>query len=141
MRNKLKDRAGRRGRFTAQFSRFGLRRSQWGNTVTALMVDVRDESGDLVTDHLWFKVGKLMRELSLERGDRVEFYATVGAYEKANRDAWIDDDEPRRVTDYCLKRAAGFRKIGKPEATALPLFEESYGEDQQQPAQASTDAL
>lgn len=125
MRVKLKDRLGKRGRFTAQISRFGLKRSSFGTQPTCLVKDVRDESGDLITDHLWFRVGKLLRGLALAEGDEIEFYATVGSYEKADPDLWMyEDDGHHRITDYCLKYPNGIRKLGADAVeNPLPLFD------------------
>jgi hypothetical protein len=112
MREALKDRVGRRGEFTAQFKRRGVAASGWGIKVTMLFIDVRDEAGTVVADHIWFKMGKQMDELKLEPGDRIRFMATVDTYQKRNKDDAWDDDEPRHVTDFRLVHPSNVRRMG-----------------------------
>ena len=113
MREALKDRVGKRGLFSARFQRRGTMSNDWGVTVTLLFVDVRDEAQTLVTDHLWFKMGKRMDELKPQPGDRISFMATVDTYEKRNRDSdGFGDDGPRHVVDYRLTHPSNVRRIG-----------------------------
>jgi hypothetical protein len=122
MREELKHRVGRRGAFTAMFSRTGVRKSTWSVDVTVLLLDVRDEAGQLVADHLWFRRGSQIERLQLKAGDRIRFMATVGPYSKRNRDG--DADEDRYVVDYKLIYPSNMRLIGMEPQHGLPLFDE-----------------
>ena len=51
------------------------------------------DTGEVVTDHLWFTVGKTLKNLKLKEGDEITFYARVGTYRKG----YID-----KTTDYKL---------------------------------------
>ena len=126
MREELKGRCGKRGEFHATFKRSGIRPSHWGVAVTALFVNVCDEAGTMVTDHLWFLLGKQMQALGLQPGDRVRFVATVAQYRKRNpdHDGFDGEDTPHCVTDYRLIYPSNMRKLGAPPASSLPLFEQ-----------------
>ncbi len=118
MREELKDRVGRRGSFTATFKRTGIRKNSFGVAVTVLFIDLRDEAGTLVTDHLWFLRGKQMDELKLQPGERISFEATVTSYYKrAPRDGadypdW-DDDAGRVEKDYKLIYPTRMKRVGE----------------------------
>lgn len=111
MREELKARAGKRGRFSAKVEKFGAKSSYGYAKQTMLVTDVRDESGNQVTDHLWFTVGKQIRELELKPGDRIEFVATVRPYRKGYRGRREDDYLPAPSIDYGLKFPREFRKV------------------------------
>ncbi|HEX8177884.1 MAG TPA: hypothetical protein VF543_22535 [Pyrinomonadaceae bacterium] len=118
MREELKKIAGLRSRFRGTFSRFGSAvvrfringRRCSKEVVTLVLVDVTDSRGNLLTDHLWFKMGKQFEELELKPGDRVEFTARVDKYTKRRRDEY--DGESYLVDDYCLKRPTKMVKLG-----------------------------
>lgn len=123
MRKSLKERYGRRGKFSAIFKRHGVYRGFQGHHVpTALFIDVKDESGQVVTDHIWFNVGKYIHELALQPGDEVFFVARVTKYWKRNPEAAYDDDAPVRVQDYRLSWPTKMRKLGA--APEMPLFDD-----------------
>jgi hypothetical protein len=128
VRKELKARNGRRGHFRAIFKRFGMRRySNHAPQPTALFIEIRDESGDVVADHLWFQLGEQFSRLDLQPGDEVFFVARVKKYRKRNHDA-IDDD-PRFVEDYKLSYPSQVSKLGV-EVTAMeemPLFNQAAG--------------
>lgn len=126
MRHELKDREGLRGVFTAVFRRFGARDGWNGHKViTALFVDVRDESREIVADHIWMTVGIQIRELKLVQGDRVAFLATVKRYVKGYQGRSLNPDlvEPPEY-DFGLSRPTGVRKLGVEKERFLPLFGE-----------------
>lgn len=127
MRNELQKREGRRGTFTALFLRFGQKAAYKGAPiVTALFVDVRDDAGQLVTDHLWFKVGRQFAALRMEAGDKVQFEARVASYVKGyrgRRDDW--DEEGGISVDYCLKFPTRVRLLRAAGEPSLPLFQEA----------------
>jgi hypothetical protein len=68
VREFLKEREGKRGRFSGTVKRLGSKPAYRGAPLpTLLLVDVRDEAGTLVTDHLWFTVRKQMMERNLKK--------------------------------------------------------------------------
>lgn len=127
MREELAKRAGLRGLFRCRVGRFGKRKAYKGPPIeTVLVRNVRDGRGDEVTDHLWFDVGKQMRELNLHPGDEIEFEARVATYEKGYKGRRQDDDLPQPQRDYELKFPRKFRKLnGEQPNKSLPLFEEN----------------
>lgn len=70
---------------------------------TILLVDVKNSKGEIVTDHLWMKIGKGFDELKPGKGDIVAFEATVGTYTRGGRDS---DDY-----DYKLEYPRKLRKV------------------------------
>ena len=131
MREELAKRVGRRGRFTATFKRTGIRKSQYGVSVTVLLVDLRDEAETQVTDHLWLIEGKQIADLNLQPGERISFVATVAAYYKRPpRDAqdfskWDRDDIGVFEKDYKLVYPTAIARV-MGEQRALPLFAEEH---------------
>lgn len=83
MRKKLKQ-IGKEERhtFTGTFVKFGFKNGYMGPVETLLLVDVKDNKGNIVTDHLWFNKTKGFAKLELEEGDIVKFDARVSEYEK-----------------------------------------------------------
>lgn len=103
MREALARRVGARGRYTATVSRFGTKRAYRGpRLTTVLLVDVRDATGHVVTDHLWITVGKTVERLRLASGDTVAFDARVTPYVKGYRGRREDEDRPPMSVDYRL---------------------------------------
>jgi hypothetical protein len=94
--------------------RVSPRSSQWfkGPVKTVLLKDVKDENGQLVTDHLWFNMTKGFEEANLQPGDIVEFRGKVEKYIKGYRGRREDVYKPL-VTDYKLSRPTKVRKLEK----------------------------
>ncbi len=84
MREELEQIDGERLKFVGTFKRFGRKRDYKGNFVnTVLLINVKDENGKLVADHLWFNNTKRFQKLGiLKHGDKIEFYARVKEYYK-----------------------------------------------------------
>lgn len=118
MREELKKLEGVRTRFRGTFSRYGSACERFRiegrictkEVRTLVLLDVTDERGNLLTDHLWFKCGKQFEGLNLQDGDRVEFTARVEKYHKRVRDDF--DDDVYLIDDYCLKRPTKMVKLG-----------------------------
>jgi hypothetical protein len=126
VREFLKEREGKRGRFSGTVKRLGSKPAYRGAPLpTLLLVDVRDEAGTLVTDHLWFTVRKQMKELNLQPGDKIEFTARVKPYVKGYRGRREDDYLPPMSVDYKLSHGTKFKKVGSipVETIGLPLFQ------------------
>ena len=100
MREQLKENAGVRGRFFGSFVRYGCKRTYKGYAEeTILLGEVKDSTGMVVSDHLWFTCGKSFKSLGrLVPGDVVEFEARVLPYLKGYVHGGLDE----RTIDYKL---------------------------------------
>jgi hypothetical protein len=102
MRKELKNLSGQRMRFCATVERLGHKNGYKGPVPTILLKDVRRvDTGEVVTDHLWFTVGKTLSVLS--PGDEVEFDARVASYEKGYK-GYREDVYCPVSKDYKLER-------------------------------------
>lgn len=109
---------GERKTFTGTFTRFGKKSrykpkkvgDEWiAFDVTVLLVDVKDNDGNPVTDHLWFNYTKGFENLgNLQEGDVIGFDARVEPYIKGyvNQRECIDE----REVDYKLTRPTKFSR-------------------------------
>lgn len=86
MREALKQINKVRARFRATVSGFGQRSSYGHPKPMVLLVNVRDEHGRQMTDHVWFDRRKWVDDLNLQPGDEIEFDARVGSYSKGYAD-------------------------------------------------------
>jgi hypothetical protein len=126
MREALKERNGKRGRFYGTVKRFGSKPAYKGPPiVTLLLAVVRDEAGTQVTDHLWFVVRKQLKDLNLKPGDKIEFTARVKEYVKGYLGRRELDDATPPSIDYKLSHPASVKKVGSMHAdvVGLPLFQ------------------
>ena len=83
MRKLLKQQMGRRGEFRATAAQFGTKSAFRGPDLSTMMLkDVKDETGQIVTDHLWMTVGKQLSRLNVQVGEEIVFVARVTRYEK-----------------------------------------------------------
>ena len=96
MRDALAQLYGQRLHFTATFERIGKKRAYrgWGNMGdgydgTVLLKDIKDDTGRIVADHLWFSLTEGFRYAGLNEGDTVRFDARVDDYLKGyEKDAY-----------------------------------------------------
>ena len=104
MRKKLELLNGIRLRFTAIVERFGEKSAFRGAPIpTILLKNIkRTDTGEVVTDHLWFTKGKSWNEASI--GCAVEFDARVSMYEKGYKGYRDDVFDAPIQTDYRLER-------------------------------------
>lgn len=81
-RKSLRHLIGQRLDFTATVSRYGKKGAFRGEPIdTVLLVNIRRfDTGEVVTDHLWFTAGKSW--MGFKPNDHVTFDARVGEYEK-----------------------------------------------------------
>jgi hypothetical protein len=102
MRQELKKIDLQRELFRGTFKKYGLKSGYRGHsTETILLVDIRDDNGKLICDHLWFNMTKGFELLgTLREGDVIRFEARVKKYKKGyvNRRAGIDQS----MVDYKL---------------------------------------
>jgi hypothetical protein len=69
--------------FTAKVGRFGTKKNYHGfPEPTICLCDVKDLNGDILTDHIWFTVGKTISKLNLSEDDIIKFDARVNSYRK-----------------------------------------------------------
>lgn len=116
MREKLEQNNGIRSRYAGTFEKFG-KKTGWNHPeATVLLVNIRDDSQHLITDHLWFNYTKEFKNLwesgQLKPGSIVEFYGRVAEYEKGYEGYREDDDLPPIETDYKLTRPTKVKIIG-----------------------------
>jgi len=111
MRRGLKEICEQRKKFIATFKRFGSKTNWLGfSEETILLVNVKDEKGKEVADHIWFHCTKGFEAIKpLSENDMIEFFARVKPYEKGyvNHRKEIDDSE----LDYKLNNPTKIRKI------------------------------
>ena len=118
MREELEKMDGERKRFIGTFKRYGRKRDYKGKFVhTVLLVNVKDETGKLVSDHLWFNYTKRFQKLGgLYQGDVVEFYARVRGYSKGyinRRDEFGYWERGYQYYDYKLSYPTKIKRINK----------------------------
>jgi len=83
MRHELRNIVNKRRRFSATFSRFGEKPGWKGKTLTTVLLkDIKDTSGKIVSDHLWFNLTKEFDNLTLKEGTVISFDARVKSYYK-----------------------------------------------------------
>ena len=86
MRTKIKEIGSEtRERYRATVGRMGIKSNEFKGFPerTILLKDVVNvTTNEIVTDHLWFTVGKTLKELDLKEGDEITFNARVGSYKK-----------------------------------------------------------
>jgi hypothetical protein len=120
MRKDLRDWSGRRHRrFQAVFERYGCRKcTRDGRLEFALFVQVRDESGQIATDHLWLEMDGRFHGLDLRPGDEVFLCAKVVKYRRRNPEAASDPDAPPTVADYTLGEVTKISAFAAPRHAA-----------------------
>lgn len=84
MRKELAKRDGLRKAFTATFTRTGKKTNFKGYSEdTLLLTDVRDaETGEAISDHVWFTYSRTFEAANLRPGMRISFEARVKEYVK-----------------------------------------------------------
>lgn len=69
--------------FTAKVGKFGTKKNYHGyEEPTICLCDVKDLVGNVLTDHLWFTVGKTLAKLNLSENEIIKFDARVNSYLK-----------------------------------------------------------
>ena len=126
MRDELAARHQLRGEFSATFERFGSRKVGLGYCKrTVLLLEVRDNKGSRVADHLWMDLGRQLAGLQLARGDRVRFTARVTSYWKGCRahSAYLEEYAAPPEKDFRLSHPSNMRKVLSDDYIgSLPLF-------------------
>ena len=125
MREQLAKINGNRARFEGVFVRFGSKKGYKGYPeTTVLLKDVKSIStGQVMTDHIWFKCGKRLDKLNLKENDVVRFDARVTPYQKGYK-GYRDDDygEFKPIeTDYRLSFPTNVVKVEENNKAQLLL--------------------
>lgn len=111
MRAQLRELNQVRKVFRGTFEREGKKTNWHGYAApTILLLDVTDDTGKIVTDHIWFSKTKAFEALGdLNSGDIIEFEARVADYRKGyvNRQYKIDNTKK----DYKLSRPTKVRRL------------------------------
>ncbi len=112
MREELQNIDGVRTAFTGTVARFGTKAGWQGRSVpTMLLKDIRDPKGQIVTDHLWFTVGKMLESLKLAVDDKISFEARVTPYIKGYRGHRDLFDAPPVEVDYRLSHPTKIKRL------------------------------
>lgn len=111
MRTRLASRLTERSMFRGTVHRFGTKPGWKGRELrTMLLVEVTDDTGTVVADHLWLNDTKALAALALQPGEVVEFQARVTLYTKGYRGRRLDVDKPL-ARDYRLERPTRVRRV------------------------------
>lgn len=96
MRKELGKIEGTRTKFTATIARLGTKQNFRGpSSETVLFTDVRNEAGELMTNHVWFTIGKQLAPVVHHVGKRVAFEARVKGYTKGYKGRGLELLKPR----------------------------------------------
>lgn len=100
-----------RHRFIGTVSKFGFKAGWYAPEQTILLTNIKLYDEDkIITDHLWFTMGKQFSQLNLKEGDIISFEARVGKYRKGyygNIDYFFEKNgyfPPRATIEYKLER-------------------------------------
>ncbi len=110
MREELKKIKEVRASFIGTFERIGTKSSFGYLKQTILLKDIKDSTGQIVADHLWFNLTKGFSALGLSQGDTVKFDARVKKYEKGYKGYREDVYKPIE-TDYKLSHPTRLAKL------------------------------
>ena len=73
----------KRNRYVGTVEKFGIKNGFKGLIDTILLINIKLEgSEEIITDHLWFDLGKQFSDLNLQKGDIIAFNARVAKYKK-----------------------------------------------------------
>lgn len=116
MRDKLRKIGSKeRHRFTGTFIRTGWKSGYMSDGVeTVLLQNIKDESGKIVTDHLWFNMTRGFYCANLSAGDIVQFDARVEPYIKGYM-GYRDNVYCPIEDDYKLSRPTKVVNLSHPE--------------------------
>lgn len=101
---------GQRAIYTARFERCGSKAGHGNEEKTILLVDVRTEAGEFITDHLWFNFTKGFAAIDLTSGDFVKFHARVSRYQAGYQGHREEIYNPSR-TNYGLSFPTQIEKL------------------------------
>lgn len=143
--NLMKKGNNKRYRFSGTFEKYGFKYTDRYRTHaagTVLLIDIKDEDGIVVTDHLWFNLTKGFRSLGiLSPGDVISFNGRVKPYQKGylghrfgKTQSCTTDykiDRPTKVTLELTNDKATREKFSTKNWTVCNQIYEMYKEDYQ----------
>lgn len=88
--------------FYGTFERYGTKTGYKGMLKTVLLIDIKNEDKQVVTNHLWFNFTKGFEKLNLQKGDKVKFNGRVQSYVKGYFGRRMDVYAPIEL-DYQIK--------------------------------------
>lgn len=104
MRDKLKALEGIRGIFTGEYIKVSGKKEHTGTGPAVLLRNVKDQNGQLLTDHIWVNYNQAFEDLQLQEGDTIIFMARVGKYTKG---------KGNRIEDYKLHYPSQIQRLGQ----------------------------
>ena len=111
MREKLKEQEGERNIFTGEFERYGWKSGYKYPLKTVLLLNIKNESGELITEHLWFNFTKGFEKLGeLKKGDIIKFKARSKSYTKGYK-GYKGDVPSYASKDYKLSHPTILEKL------------------------------
>jgi len=105
MRKQLAKQAGSLASFTATFGRYGVTKTNFYK-YTLLLKAVRNDSGEIVADHVWVRLTDLFLKVGeLFPGETISFRGRIKEYRKGSgRDFGIDEIREIEVEPQNLRR-------------------------------------
>lgn len=111
MRTQLKKIENTRIKVIGEVSRFGYKPGfkNYEGSDTICLTNIMDSEGNVLTDHLWLVIGKQLKTIEPQIGDKLSFCARSSQYVKGyvNYREGIDE----RHIDYRLSNPTKFSKI------------------------------
>jgi len=125
MRENLATLEGKRCVFRATFERYGSKPAYRGPPLTTcLFVKILGSDGKELCDHVWMIQREQLTRLGLQRGEAVEFKATVKRYTKGYRGHRDLDDAAPLSEDFKLANPRDFRRLQlRPGLHAQPTLD------------------
>ena len=115
-------------RYHATVGRFGIKSNPFkGFPERTIMLKnvVNVNTGEVVTDHLWFTVGRTLNALNLKVGDEITFNARVGTYKKGYKSKTLDY-KLNNMSKIEVKRIDRELEEGEITSGTEPTFEELW---------------
>ena len=115
MRERLKAlKNKKRPTFSATFQRFGRSKNNAGEQFeTALLINVRYK-GKIIASHIWITEVKQLKKLNPQKGDVIQFEATISCYLRGYLGKDQSRNHSKRIElDYDLIHLSTFRIISR----------------------------
>ncbi|WP_141505091.1 hypothetical protein [Paenibacillus luteus] len=90
MREQLQALEGKRSIFTGEFEKVSGKKEHSGSGPAVLLCNIKDQSGQLLADHLWIEYSQEFEAMKLKRGEQIVFRARVGQYQKGKTGQIVD---------------------------------------------------
>lgn len=101
MRHKLGDYQGKeKHTFSAKMIRYGSYKDRaTGEEKTSILFrDLKDEDGNILSDHVWVKEDSYIKKTTLEKGRIYSFEAKVGTYNRGRTSKDYQINKLRHIT-------------------------------------------